>query len=311
MEDLRPKEKVQAFFTSTVTVYSKGFTNFYEDVKTLSKYTMTKVKSIPVTGPHRQQQQHPLASSDLVLDINPGAGSEVLSHYKYHWGKIHQEMIESSKKVNEMYRDLQGTYQTVNNAHQIVNLAKEELSQLPNVLTTLEDTNAKVESIEELLRQVEDGISEYIKVTEELEYERKKHSARIQLQKFKEERENELRKWEGVVNKEKQATLERQEQLEQAAQRERQDALKNMFDQQMAEYLEKGEVEKPILSEEAAKSRTMSELSVENMEIEDVAGSEQLKEFLSDVEHNTDESLQKQDEEKEEKNDKETIEEDP
>ena len=50
-----------------------------------------------------------------------------------------------------------------------------------------------------------------------------------------------------------------------------------MFDQQMAEYLEKGEVEKPILSEEAAKSRTMSELSVENMEIEDVAGSEQLK----------------------------------
>ena len=53
--------------------------------------------------------------------------------------------------------------------------------------------------------------------------------------------------------------------------------IQNMFDQQMAEYLEKGEVEKPILSEEAAKSRTMSELSVENMEIEDVAGSEQLK----------------------------------
>ena len=50
----------------------------------------------------------------------------------------------------------------------------------------------QVESIEELLRQVEDGISEYIKVTEELEYERKKHSARIQLQKFKEERENEV-----------------------------------------------------------------------------------------------------------------------
>ena len=43
-----------------------------------------------------------------------------------------------------MYRNLQRTYQTVNNAHQIVNLAKEELSQLPNVLTTLEDTNAKV-----------------------------------------------------------------------------------------------------------------------------------------------------------------------
>ena len=43
MDDLRPKEKVQAFFISTVTEYNKGINNFYEDVKTLSKYTVTKV----------------------------------------------------------------------------------------------------------------------------------------------------------------------------------------------------------------------------------------------------------------------------
>ena len=46
MEDLRPKEKVQAFFTSTVTEYNKGLTNFYHDVKTISKYTMTKVYTV-------------------------------------------------------------------------------------------------------------------------------------------------------------------------------------------------------------------------------------------------------------------------
>ena len=49
-----------------------------------------------------------------------------------------------------------------------------------------------------------------------------------------------------------------------------------MFRQQMAEYQEKGEVEKPILSEEQAKERTLSEVSVEGIEIKDEDGNEAL-----------------------------------
>ena len=50
----------------------------------------------------------------------------------------------------------------------------------------------------------------------------------------------------------------------------------------MAEFKEKGEVDRPIVSEET-RQRGDSQLSLEQVEIDDNAGEEQLKEFLSDV----------------------------
>ena len=49
-----------------------------------------------------------------------------------------------------------------------------------------------------------------------------------------------------------------------------------MFRIQMAEYQEKGEVERPLVSEEQAKKRTLSEISVEGIEIKDDDGNEAL-----------------------------------
>ena len=54
-----------------------------------------------------------------------------------------------------------------------------------------------------------------------------------------------------------------------------------MFKQQMMEYKEKGSVEKPILSEEAARERTLSEQSLEAVEIVDTVGDQQL--MVNDV----------------------------
>ena len=44
----------------------------------------------------------------------------------------------------------------------------------------------------------------------------------------------------------------------------------------MTEYKEKGSVEKPILSEEAARERTLSERSLDAVEIVDTIGDQQL-----------------------------------
>ena len=51
----------------------------------------------------------------------------------------------------------------------------------------------------------------------------RKHSVSIQLDNHKEEQQAELRKWTELVATEKQKTLDRQEMLEQIAQRERQE----------------------------------------------------------------------------------------
>ena len=45
----------------------------------------------------------------------------------------------------------------------------------------------------------------------------------------------------------------------------------------MSEYQKKGTVEKPILSEEEARDRAISELSIDNVEIIDTAGDKQLQ----------------------------------
>ena len=54
-----------------------------------------------------------------------------------------------------------------------------------------------------------------------------------------------------------------------------------MFDQQMAEYKEKGEVEKPLLSEDGVRGRALSEQSIDDVDIEDEMGDEQLKVLVS------------------------------
>ena len=50
-----------------------------------------------------------------------------------------------------------------------------------------------------------------------------------------------------------------------------------MFEQQMAEYRESGMVERPILAERVARERAMSEKSIDDVQIEDTIGQEQLK----------------------------------
>lgn len=56
-----------------------------------------------------------------------------------------------------------------------------------------------------------------------------------------------------------------------------------MFRIQMAEYQQKGEVERPLVSEEQAKERTLSEVSVEGIEIRDEDGNEALNVRLSEL----------------------------
>ena len=51
----------------------------------------------------------------------------------------------------------------------------------------------------------------------------------------------------------------------------------------MAEFKEKGEVDRPIVSTEETRQRGYSETSLEEVKIDDNAGNEQLQEFLSDV----------------------------
>ncbi|XP_011403697.1 PREDICTED: restin homolog [Amphimedon queenslandica] len=267
-----------------------------EDMKYFTQIAKKKVKTIQEK--RRQKQQLP-STTNLIQCVNQGAGSEILTHYKEKWNHIHSDTNASSALCDEMYQSLQKLYGSMSNSHHIITMATEELSGLPDVLKNIEETSNKIGSIEEMLRKVEESIVECIRTGEVLETERKKHSLKLQLKRHKEEKEREVQKLEARVQEEKSLTLERQAKLEEAAHRERQEALDTMFKQQMSEYIEKGSVEKPILSDDELRDRSLSELSVERVNIEDTEGDEELKEFLSDTEGTNEETKEKQEEEEE------------
>ena len=92
----------------------------------------------------RQRQPAPPGVTDMLLDINPGAGSEILSHFKFQWDAIHEDIISSSDVLDTMHMELQKIFQSVNNSHKIITIAHEELTGLPSVIKSLQDTNIKV-----------------------------------------------------------------------------------------------------------------------------------------------------------------------
>ena len=159
---------------------------------------------------------------------------------------------------------LESVNKSLAHSHSIITSCCDEFRLLPDTLKAFETAKEKVSEIGELLKKVEDNIMEYSRVKAQLETERKCHAVKIQFDKHKEQLEHLL-------------SERRQRELELQAVQERQQAFQDIFEQQMAEYREHGEVEKPIGSED----RTDAQL--ENVVIEDKDGTASLHEFLSDV----------------------------
>ena len=92
----------------------------------------------------RQRQPAPPGIADMLEDVNRGVGSEILSHFKFQWDSIHEDITASSDVLDTAYLELQRIFQSANNSHKIIILAHEELSGLPNIIKSLDNTNAKV-----------------------------------------------------------------------------------------------------------------------------------------------------------------------
>ena len=172
---------------------------------------------------------------------------------------------------------LENVNKSLAQSHSIITSCCDEFRLLPDTLKAFETAKEKVSEIGELLKKVEDSIMEYSRVKAQLETERKRYAVKIQFDKHKEQLDLERQRLEAVLAEEHLLSERRQRELELQAVQERQQAFQEIFEQQMAEYREHGEVEKPIGSED----RTDAQL--ENVVIEDKDGTASLHEFLSDV----------------------------
>ena len=228
----------------------------------------------------RKLGQKGVGSIDLT--VNQDAGAELLTHYKDLWADIHSDTEHTSKLATKAALEIQKIDRSVSQSHLILGRCSDEFSQLPEVLSSLEDVQKKVENICEQIHSVEEKLVEYSRCRAQLECERKQHSLKIQHERHCAEQKAKVEHLKDMLAEEKRQS--EQAKLEVANQElaERQQTFQNIFNLQMAEYRQHGMVERPITDQlEERKSRSGSQL--EDVVIEDEDGNASLNEFLSDV----------------------------
>ena len=215
----------------------------------------------------------------LDHSFHPDAGSEILTHYKEDWSAIHIATQESSAALTGAEVELQDVQKSIAQSHAILSRCCDEFVLLADVVTAVDSARVKVAEIGLLLKQVEESITEYSRVSAQLECERRQHSLKIQDERHRKVKEDQVRSLTSAISAERRMIAEQEREGEARKVQERQQAFQDMFDQQMKEYRTRGEVERAIGVE--SRQRTSSQL--EDVVIEDEGATSSLHEFLSDV----------------------------
>ena len=218
--------------------------------------------------------------------VNGDVGAELLSKYKEEWSLIHRRTVEASGLAGNMDSELVELQGSVSRSHAIISQCCTEFRQLPDVVAAIERTREKVEGLGQLLAKVEESITAYDRVCLQLDAERRKDSLRIQFEKQNVHVERELQQLRDTLAEEKRQKEGTERKMEEQKLQERQQAFQEMFQQQMADYKEKGSIERAIGAEEREKSSAQ----LEDVLVEDTDGTASLHEFLSDVDNVEDES---------------------
>lgn len=249
--------------------------DFTENSRDLKQDFMVIVEAAKIkrTAPKEQK----LPNSFLVHQaVNVDVGSELLTKYKEEWGLIHGQIEEASQDSATLNSDLTEMHRSIQHTHSVISACCSEFKQLPEVVQAIEKTREKVQELGELLSKVEESIMEYSRSQAELEAVRKKGSLKIQYNKRNAKMERELQQLRESLLEERRLKEGTEKKIESEMVAERQQAFQDMFQQQMADYLETGAIERSI-------GGRAGPTQLEDIVIEDTDGTASLNEFLSDV----------------------------
>ena len=171
MADAGPKSKLRAVWHSVLADHDRNMKELQHDLKELSQFARNKVRDLQ--DQRRMKRQQAASNFDLWEGVNQGVGSDILSHFKHDWAAVHHSTSSSSQKACELYSSILSLQQSMSQAHSIVSNACEELSQLPAIVKSVEESKDKVDKIRELMHSVEEGLEDYVRSAAILERDRK------------------------------------------------------------------------------------------------------------------------------------------
>ena len=220
-----------------------------------------------------KQESKPLSALDAK--INPDAGAELLSHYRHQWSAIHKSIQSSSEVLQSVDAIVTEAEQNSRKTKEIIAKCHSEFSQLPTVLTEVQKVHEKVLKIEECLKNVEEAIMEYCQVAAKAEAHKKKRADTVALDTYRTVMHLEVERYGLSLAEEQQSLNAEMAKHEQEKLQERQSHFGELFERQMSEYKERGEVERPIMENEQV-------TSLENITL-DNTDEANLDQFLGDV----------------------------
>ena len=205
-----------------------------QDVKDVIEFAKSKASKVPSTT----NSKAVTVNNKIEPRVNPDAGAELLSHFKDQWAEIHKSTEEASKMGTKVYVDLQELNSSITKSHVIINRCREEFSHLRDIVEALDEAGSKVESIGQLMRQVEQDIQSYCQSKAELTNERRKHSLYTQHQREVLENRSQVEQLRKVLQNEQQLALDLKHEIENKELKERQNAFQEIFNKQMADLSE-------------------------------------------------------------------------
>lgn len=236
-----------------------------QDFKEILEMARTKRRS--------KQDTKPLSALDAK--INPDAGAELLSHFRYQWSAIHKSIQSASAVATTVDVMVTEVEQKSRSAKDVVSKCHAEFSELPSVLSEVQKTQEKVLKIEECLKKVEDAIMEYCQIAAKAEAYKKKLADTEALDTHRKEQYLAVERYQLSLGEEQKLLTEERAKHEQEKLHERQRNFGELFEKQMSEYKEKGELERPI-------SESDPGTSLDNITIDDTDGAA-LNNFLGDI----------------------------
>lgn len=253
-----------------LSIAKNDFVNNSKDLKQDFKEILEMARA------KRRSKQDSKPLSALDAKINPDAGAELLSHYRHQWSAIHKSIQSSSEVIQSVDAMVTEAERNSRKTKEVIAKCHSEFSQLPTVLSDVQKAHERVLKIEECLKSVEDAIVEYCQIAAKAEVYKKKRADTTELDTHRRGSHLEVERYEISLAQEQQLLNAEMARHEQEKQQERQSHFGELFEKQMSEYKETGELDRPISESEQG-------TSLENITIEDTDGVSTLNQFLGDV----------------------------
>lgn len=159
-----------------------------DELVNLAKRTTSKVKG----GQQIQEEQFPSY-------VNVDVGDAVLMHFLMARGAIREQTRVTAQRALEADVILQKVAKRSASWNYFMEKCDVEFRCLPDLLKSVQTVTERVDAIALQLEEIQGGMAQLELLNAKLDNERKKHSAVLQLERHKKEKENERATLEATV----------------------------------------------------------------------------------------------------------------